>query len=155
LPEPLPFRDFVAQARLGVSQQEHEEFFRRMLEDVDEPTSPYGLIDVRGDGSGIREAWREVETELSIRLRQRARALGVSAASLHHLAWAQVLARVSGREDVVFGTVLFGRMQGGGGADRALGMLINTLPIRIRAGEESVKEGVRRTHRLLTELMRH
>ena len=31
LPAPLPFRNFVAQARLGVSRQEHEEFFREML----------------------------------------------------------------------------------------------------------------------------
>ena len=30
LPAPLPFRNFVAQARLGVSQQEHENYFRQL-----------------------------------------------------------------------------------------------------------------------------
>ena len=79
----------------------------------------------------------------------------MSAASLCHLAWAMVLARVSGRDDVVFGTVLFGRMQGGEGADRALGLFINTLPMRIRVGEEGVERSVRRAHELLAGLMRH
>ena len=88
-------------------------------------------------------------------LREQARRLGVSAASLCHLAWAQVLAKVSGREDVVFGTVLFGRMQGGQGSDRVMGLFINTLPVRIQVGEEGVEASVRRTHRLLAELMRH
>ena len=66
-----------------------------MLGDVEEPTAPFGLLDAQGDGSGIEEARIELETVLARRLRERARALGVSAASLCHLAWAQVLARVS------------------------------------------------------------
>ncbi|HEX8243881.1 MAG TPA: condensation domain-containing protein, partial [Longimicrobium sp.] len=131
LPAPLPFRGYVARARLGVSREEHERFFRGMLEDVEEPTAPYGMLDVWGEGRGIGEARLEVASDLGARLRRRARALGVSAASLCHLAWAQVLARLSGREDVVFGTLLFGRMQGGEGADRVMGPLINTLPVRI------------------------
>jgi amino acid adenylation domain-containing protein len=155
LPPALPFRNFVAQARLGVSREEHEAFFREMLADVDEPTAPFGLQDVHGDGSGIAEASLRVDADLAARLRGRARALGVSAASLCHVAWAQVLARVSGREDVVFGTVLFGRMQGGEGADRVVGPFINTLPLRVTVGAEGVEAGVRRTHRLLSELLRH
>jgi amino acid adenylation domain-containing protein len=155
LPTPLPFRNFVAQARLGMSQEEHEGFFRQMLGDVDEPTAPFGLLDVQGDGTGIEEARLEVDAGLARRLRERARKLGVSAASLCHLAWAQVLARVSGREDVVFGTVLFGRMQGGEGADRVLGLFINTLPVRIRVGQEGVEASARAVHTQLADLLRH
>jgi amino acid adenylation domain-containing protein len=138
-----------------VSREEHERFFRGMLGDVEEPTAPYGLLDVWGEGHGIGEAWFPVAGDLGARLRRRARALGVSAASLFHLAWAQVLARLSGREDVVFGTLLFGRMQGGEGADRVMGPLINTLPVRIGVGEEGVEAAVRRTHALLADLLRH
>ena len=66
---PLPFRNLVAQARLGVSQQEHEVFFRNMLGDIDEPTAPFGLLEVRGDGRGIEDAWLAVEAGLARQLR--------------------------------------------------------------------------------------
>ncbi|MBV8892444.1 MAG: AMP-binding protein, partial [Acidobacteria bacterium] len=155
LPRPLPFRNLVAQARLGVSREKHEAYFRALLGDVAEPTAPFGLLNVRGDGTGIEESRLEVEEDLARRVRQRARKLGVSVASLFHVAWALVLARVSGRQDVVFGTVVFGRMQGGEGADRVLGLFINTLPVRIRAGLEGVEESVRRAQLQLAELLRH
>nr|WP_280614309.1 hypothetical protein [Burkholderia pseudomallei] len=52
-----------------------------------------------------------MKPELSRALRGHARRLGVSAASMMHVAWGLVLSRTTGRQDVVFGTVLFGRMQ--------------------------------------------
>ncbi|WP_316203135.1 MULTISPECIES: condensation domain-containing protein, partial [unclassified Bradyrhizobium] len=155
LPPVVPFRNFVTQARLSMSTEEHKAFFRSMLEGVDEPTAPFGLLDVRGDGKRVGEARTALDPELARQLRLRARALGVSPASLFHVAWAQVLARTSGRHDVVFGTMLFGRMQGGENADRALGLFMNMLPVRIRLGNDSVESSIRHTHNLLTELLRH
>ncbi|POP89839.1 condensation domain-containing protein, partial [Pseudomonas syringae] len=135
LPPSVPYRNYVAQAMLGVSREEHEAFFRDMLGDIDEPTLPFGLLDVQGDGRGIEEVHQPVDMDLSRRLRLQARQFGVSSASLYHLAWARVLGAVSGKEEVVFGTVLLGRLQGGAGSDRALGMFINTLPLRVTLGE--------------------
>ncbi|SAK79874.1 non-ribosomal peptide synthetase [Caballeronia pedi] len=155
LPTPLPYRNFVAQARLGIGRDEHEAYFREALGDVDEPTLPYGLSEVQSDGSGIAEFRTMLAAGLSRQLREEARSLGVSVASLFHLAWAHVLGRVSGREDVVFGTVLLGRMQGGEGADRVLGMFINTLPIRIDLHDVSVGDAVRHTHAALSTLLHH
>ncbi|MBU9199697.1 amino acid adenylation domain-containing protein, partial [Burkholderia gladioli] len=155
LPSPQPFRNLVAQAHLGVSRQEHETFFRAMLADVEEPTLPFGLTEVHLDGSRVIEAHRMLPQALNDRLRMQARRLGVSLASLCHLAWAQVLARASGQDRAVFGTVMFGRMQGGAGADQAMGLFINTLPLRMDLGETGVEQAVRHTHTLLASLIDH
>ncbi|WP_325176171.1 non-ribosomal peptide synthetase [Burkholderia gladioli] len=154
LPPAAPFRSYVAQARLGVSRDEHAAFFREMLGEVDEPSLPFGLGEIRGDGFGIDEARLPIDAGLAARVREQARRLGASAASLFHLAWAQVLGRASGRHDVVFGTVLFGRLQATADAERTLGMFINTLPVRIGL-DTGAEQGVTLTHRRLAQLLRH
>ncbi|HEY6237056.1 MAG TPA: AMP-binding protein, partial [Candidatus Elarobacter sp.] len=78
LPAPAPFRNFISQARLGVSREEHEQFFREMLADVDEPTAPFGLVDVRRDGSTTRQKYEVIDAALAERLRNAARSTGVS-----------------------------------------------------------------------------
>ncbi|WP_407119503.1 amino acid adenylation domain-containing protein [Bradyrhizobium sp. LMG 9283] len=155
LTEPQPFRNLVAQAHLGADAKADEAFFRELLADIDEPSTPFGLSEVRGDGSGVREAQRMLPQQLNARLRSQARRLGVSLASLCHLAWGQVVARSSGREQVVFGTVLFGRMHGGAGGDRAMGLFINTLPLRLDLDGTAVEASVRTTHARLAELLAH
>ncbi|WP_370527074.1 AMP-binding protein, partial [Methylobacter sp. BlB1] len=110
---------------------------------------------MRGDGAGVKEAKQDLDLDLARRLREQARTLGISAAGLFHLAWAMVVSRSSGRDDVVFGTVLFGRMQGGEGAERGLGMFINTLPLRVQLAEGSVLEQSREMQRRLADLLRH
>ncbi|KAF9993974.1 hypothetical protein BGZ80_007960, partial [Entomortierella chlamydospora] len=101
------------------------------------------------------ESHRMLPQELNNKLRSHAKRMGVSLASLCHLAWAQVISRTSGQEKVVFGTVLFGRMQGGSGADRAMGLFINSLPIRVDVGETAVEESVRQTQTKLAALLEH
>ncbi|MCF5387498.1 AMP-binding protein, partial [Pseudomonas syringae] len=77
LGEPVPYRNYVAQARLGVSDARHEAFFRDMLGDIDEPTLPFGLQDVQDGGRDIEEACVTLTTELNQRLRAQARQAGV------------------------------------------------------------------------------
>ncbi|MBE8597849.1 non-ribosomal peptide synthetase [Xenorhabdus sp. BG5] len=156
LPVPLPYRNFIAQAR-SVPQEVHQAYFREQLGDVEEPTLPFELLDdlKETNRNKIVENTVTLDNELANNLRNCARQRGMSAAVLFHVAWAHVLARCSGRSDVVFGTVLLGRLQGGVGASEVLGMFINTLPIRIRLQERTVKQAVRETHQQLSELLDH
>lgn len=155
LPDSVPYRNHVAQALAWARMNDSEAFFRGKLGDIDEPTAPFGLLDVHGDGTQVDEAREVVELELSRRLRIQARRLAVSTAALFHAAWGLVVAYASGRDDVVFGTVLLGRLQGSAGAQRILGMFINTLPLRLRLGDATASELVQQTQIELVQLLNH
>src|SRR6266511_2881614 len=155
LAPPPPFRNLVAQTRLDILAEKHESFFREMLGEVSEPTLPFGLSDVHQDGGYIDESRRTLPQELNDLFRKQARRLGVSLASLCHLAWGQVMARSSGSERVVFGTVLFGRVQTGAAADQAVGLFINTLPFQINLDGAATEVAALQTHARLADLRMH
>ncbi|KAF9944396.1 hypothetical protein BGZ72_002429, partial [Mortierella alpina] len=152
---PHPYRNLIAQARLGLSQEAHEKFFKEMLADFDTPSLPFGITDIFGDGSQVTECHRMLPQSLNDRLRIQAKRLGVSVASMCHIAWAQVIAQTSGQQTVVFGTVLFGRMQAETSSDQAMGLYINTLPFRVDVNNAGVEESVQRAQSLLAKLLEH
>jgi amino acid adenylation domain-containing protein len=149
----VPLRNLVAHAG-QTPASEHEAYFREQLGDVEEPTAPFGIVDVQVKGSDLEIAGMRLDGDFAVRLRDCARQLGVPPSVLFHVAWAQVLARCSGRNDVVFGTVLSGRLQGAAGADRALGMFINTLPLRVSL-EGDARRIVQQTYERMVALLAH
>uniref|UniRef100_A0AAU3H0S3 Non-ribosomal peptide synthase/polyketide synthase n=1 Tax=Streptomyces sp. NBC_01401 TaxID=2903854 RepID=A0AAU3H0S3_9ACTN len=155
LPAPRPYRDFVGQALLSTPAEEHGAYFGRLLGDVTEPTAPFGVREVRGSGTDVTERRTVLDGPVTARLRDQARRAGVSAATVLHVVWSRVLAAVSGRDDVVFGTLLLGRMQAGDGASDVPGMFINTLPVRARTADTDVAGAVHAMHHQLAELLVH
>ncbi|PMQ04698.1 Tyrocidine synthase 3 [Dyella sp. AD56] len=153
LPRPPSFRSHVA-AIASLPTAAHEEYFAGLLGDVAESTVPFGVEALRGGAADVHEARHTLSAELATAIRGRARANGTTPAALFHVAWAQVVARCSGRDDVVFGTVLSGRM-GGDETSGMMGVFINTLPFRMQMDARTVDKAVEAASVQLAELLQH
>ncbi|GGU44245.1 non-ribosomal peptide synthetase [Streptomyces coeruleorubidus] len=140
LSTPAPYRDFVFHTLARHTADDTVAHFRAALEDVTEPTAPFGLTDVHGNGRRVGRLRRTLPEPLARDLRAQAQRLQLSPACLFHAAWACFVAATSGRDDVVFGAVMSGRLQGVPGVERMLGNFINTLPLRTRLAGRTVRE---------------
>jgi amino acid adenylation domain-containing protein len=80
-----------------------------------------------------RKTTLRLSSELSDELRQFAKAQGVTVHTLIQGAWALLMSRCSGAEDVIFGEIRAGRRVSVPGAENIVGPLVNTLPIRVIA----------------------
>ena len=125
-----PYRNFIAYTANQLEQQQAEAYFTAKLGDVEESSAPFGLTDVLNDGLGIEELVEQVPDEIAQAIRALSRQLKVSPASIFHAAFSLVIAACSNKQDVVFGSVMSGRLQGLVGAESMLGVFINTLPVR-------------------------
>jgi len=155
LPQPVPYRNHIARVLHYARTHDAADFFRAKLDAIPSHAAAFDLVDNKADSASILQSNRSLPSELSSRLREQARLLSVSPATLFHAAWALIVARASGLDDVVFGSVLSGRLQGLAAGEQAIGMFINTLPLRIRLAGVSAAELVERTHRELIELLSH
>ncbi|KAF9563057.1 hypothetical protein EC968_004995, partial [Mortierella alpina] len=155
LPKPRPFRDHLAHLYRKSSPEDDKEFFRGMLADVDEPTLPFGLTKVDNTAATVQESHRILPQDLNDRIRYQAKQLRVSLATICHVAWALVLAHASGRQQVVFGTVLSGRVEARDGYGHPLGLSMNTLPFRCDIDERCALDCIWDTHSRLTALLEH
>ncbi len=153
LPDPIPHRDYIEQLSKQAHRIPPEDFFRRLLGDIDEPTTAFGLHDIQSDPRRMREAVERIDPQRARYIRATAQQSGVSVATLFHAAWALFVSLTSGRSDVVYGTVLLGRLQSTAGAQRAMGMFINTLPLRVRLNGMTARELIQQIHRHLAELL--
>nr|WJJ09222.1 non-ribosomal peptide synthase [Streptomyces spectabilis] len=155
LAPPAPYRDFIAHVQHRARELDPADYFRDRLGDVTEPTVMFGLQDVHGDGRSVLDLRRPLAARLGERIRACAKDLRISPATLFHAGWALVVAACAGRDDVVFGTVMSGRLQGPRGIERMLGNFINTLPVRVDLTGVSVRDLVSATDRTLRDLVRH
>ena len=155
LVDPPRYRDYVFQRMDPGQLARSAEFFNRKLGELREPVLAFGLRDVHVRASDIEEAHLRLGPELAREIHRAAHRLGVTVTSVFHAAWALVVAWSAGRNEAVFGTVLSGRLHATPDPARAIGLFVNTLPLRLGLQETSVVELIRRTHQELVELLKH
>ena len=132
LPSRRPFRDYVAWLR-DRDWAEAEEHWRSRLGDLAEPTPlPF---DREPAETHHAESTGEVRVTLpaaaSGRLAELARGAGLTMNTLLQGAWTLLLARYTGRPNVVFGTTVSGRPPELPGVEAMTGLFITTVPTRL------------------------
>ncbi|WP_447001975.1 non-ribosomal peptide synthase/polyketide synthase [Saccharothrix isguenensis] len=133
-PEPVsrrPFRDYLRwlDAQDG---REAERHWREVLAGFSAPTAlPYDRQPTESHATESSDAVRlELSVEQSRRLLRAARGNGLTVNTVLQGAWALLLSRYSGEQDVVFGTTVSGRPAELAGVESMVGMFINTVPTR-------------------------
>lgn len=150
---PIPYREFVAHSRYLSEQNDAWAFFTELLADVEVPTLPFELSNIQVSGQSICETKFELSHAVSNQLRSVAKTLKVTPAILFHASWAMVVASCSNSKDVLFGTVLSGRLQEGLDKGSMLGLFINTLPLRVKLENCSVIDLITQIQHSLNELI--
>ncbi|MEU6641188.1 amino acid adenylation domain-containing protein [Saccharomonospora sp. NPDC046836] len=98
----------------------------------------------------------EVPGELASRLAEVARTRGLTLSTLLHGAWGLLLSGLTGRSDVVFGSTVSGRGADVDGVESLVGLLINTVPARMRLhGFDSVGAALARWQDEQAALLEH
>ncbi|MEU8827138.1 non-ribosomal peptide synthase/polyketide synthase [Streptomyces sp. NPDC048636] len=133
LPSRRPFRDYVAWLREQDGERA-EQHWRGRLAGLSEPTAlPFDREPTETHHAESTEAvLTTVPAEVSRRLEELARNEGLTVNTFLQGAWALLLARQTGRDDVVFGTTVSGRPAELPGAPEMNGLFIATLPTRVR-----------------------
>lgn|GEM_PF-6950927 len=123
------------------------EFFREMLNGQTPPCAPLADRGERAAGDGHCEL--RLAPDETQRLEAALRRSGLTLAGALGAAWGLVSARADEREEATFGLTLLGRSANVEGMDRAAGIFINTLPLRIWLERElRTAEWVRRQQAL-------
>ncbi|MDP6740559.1 MAG: amino acid adenylation domain-containing protein [Planctomycetota bacterium] len=132
-----PYRDHIAwlnQQSLPAAQ----EFWTRNLAGFTAPTpllnEPGVLIENQGE-DGFTAEVLSLDHTTSAALQEFASKQHITLNTLLQGAWALMLSRYSGEDDVLLGAVVSGRPAALEGVENMVGLFINTLPVRVRAPE--------------------
>ncbi|MEA5627145.1 amino acid adenylation domain-containing protein [Nostoc sp. UHCC 0251] len=132
---PRPYKDYI----LWQQQQDAsvaELFWREKLQGFNAPTP---LLTDKNSHQNQSQHHQNLQLSLSLtaNLKSLAVANHLTLNTILQGAWALMLSRYSGEQDVVFGTTVSGRPTALSGVESMVGLFINTLPVRVQISGES------------------
>lgn len=139
LPNPPPYRNYIA----WLQQQDlagAEKYWREALKGFTTATPLIPNNTPAPTQNRQQRIYYECPIRLSkdetFRLRDAARKQRLTLNTLVQGAWALVLSRYSGQQDLVFGATVSGRPPQLKGVEEMVGVFINTLPVRVKVAPE-------------------
>ncbi|MEV5838185.1 amino acid adenylation domain-containing protein [Nocardia sp. NPDC052112] len=154
LPRVPSYRTFLSWLA-GRDRADSERVWAQALSGVDEPTqlAPQPRT---AEGQEIGRVVTEIDAERTRQITERAVELGVTVNTLMQAALGILLGRLTGRDDVVFGTTVSGRPAELPGVESMVGLFINTLPVRVRIdGKLAIGEFLQSLQREQAALLDH
>ncbi len=148
------YRDYVAWLQKQDASKA-EAFWRARLAGLTAPTAlPGGNVAALVAGAPrFGERKREISGASLVSIQELVRRNNLTLSTLLQGAWALLLARYSGEDDVLFGATVSGRSAPVAGIDRMVGLFINTVPVRVRVPQgETVLAWLTALHRAQGEL---
>ncbi len=153
LPAVAPLREWL-RWRAGCDEDAARAAWARALDGIDEPTR---LVEARsGAAQRPEHVSVRLDADVSRALAERARERGLTLSTVVQGAWGILLGRLLGRCDVVFGRTVSGRDAPVAGIESIVGLLINTLPVRVGVRpQQSLAEAFTALQAAQAELLDH
>ncbi|WP_212986930.1 non-ribosomal peptide synthase/polyketide synthase [Actinoplanes auranticolor] len=151
-----PFRDYLAWLA-GQDTGQAEQYWRGVLSGLSASTPlPYDRQPVEAHRTESAETVRlRLPEPESAALRRAAQQFGLTVNTVVQGAWALLLSRCSGENDVVFGTTVSGRPAELPDVESMIGMFINTVPTRVAVPDgEAVGDWLRGLQQAQSEARR-
>ncbi len=158
LDPPVPYRKYIE----WLGTRDHalaQLFWKKALAGFTAPTPIMRPVPLVAGGESDFTYGEEETTfsaGLASSLQSLASAEGESMSTILHSAWALLLGRYSGEEDVVFGVARAARRGTVEGAEAMVGLFLNTLPLRVSLqGSTTVREFMRTVKGHIADIREH
>ncbi|KST70376.1 non-ribosomal peptide synthetase [Mastigocoleus testarum] len=158
LEDNVPYRNYI-----GWLQKQHlsqsETFWRKCLKGI-KTTTKLGISEASLTSFPIEQEHGHEEIQLSMEttyaLQSFAKQHQITLNTIIQGAWALLLSRYSGEEDILFGTIVSGRTAAVPRIESIVGLLINILPVRVRVNPHiSLINWLNDLQKQQTEMLQH